>query len=399
MPGPGGGRSFRERLLGILPGWASIVAMLCQAIAVVVLLTIVVIISHHFGVLPLPPSTSNPTVTESKLPLQTEEYFLGGLKDDLPDQSDEWWLARADHRLIADAIFNCKEVTQFTSAYMPRPYFSALLLDLDPRGNHVFRNKLTVDPELAAREKAAPAFTLSSNDQDLLSLSDAIARSRLAAAEGAKTNFPWAQRLGLTTLIVAALATLFVTLQGRMKPIELSEEEQNAIGGAGLWARIRHILFGRGCGFRWVAFMAITLSITGTSLTGLRQVYDPTRTLTQNTRALLELRQLHQEIMLGVKCDPARKQIEASRRSTDWANAIRRIRANIIPDFGAFANLDFGGTAPRTDTPQNQTPPQDDGGPAPPREAATTDRAAPAASAPAPAAAPPAPPAGPTDNP
>ncbi len=402
MPATGGGPSFRDRLSGILPSWTSLVALLFQAIALVALLTIVVIVSHHFGVLPLAPNTGNGIVkASSTVPQQTEEYFLGGLKDDPPtDPTDEWWLARSDHRLIANAVFNCKEL-QFTSAYMPRQYFSALLLDLDLRGDHIFRSKIAVDSELLARENGAPQLALTSSDQDLLSLSDAIARSRLAAAEGAKTNFPWAQRLGLTTLIVAALATLFVTLQGRMKPIELPEEDQNRIASQGIGARIRHSLIGPGCGFRWVAFMAITLSITGTSLTGLRQVYDPTRTLTQNTRALLELRQLHQEIMLGVKCEEGKKRIEAHRRSADWANAIRRIRANIIPDFGAFANLDFGGTALRSDTAQNQPP--DNGRSATPREAAPTDAAtpisAPAGPAALPAATPATAPAAPPNNP
>lgn len=386
MPAAGGGPSFRDRMRGITPSWTSVLAVLSQAIAVVVLLTIVVIISHHFGVLPLPANTDESIAKGSGVPLQTEEYFLAGLTEDPPsDSTDEWWLARADHRLIAGAVFNCKEL-QFTAAYMPRQYFSALLMDLDLRGDHIFRNKIAPDPELLAREKAAPPLALTSSDQDLLSLSDAIARSRLAAAEGANTNFPWVRRLGLTTLIVSALATLFVTLQGRMRPSEPSEEDLNWIASQGLWARIRHSLIGPGCGFRWVAFMAILLSITGTSLTGLRQVYDPTRTLTQNTRALLELRQLHQEIMLGVRCEQGKKQIAPNIRIADWTSTIRRLRANIIPDFGAFANLDFGGTAPRSDT--SQTAPAEGGRSVTPGGAAPADTAAPAA-APAGAAAPP----------
>src|SRR5262249_31867436 len=137
MPATGGGPSFRDRLGGLIPSWTSVVAVLFQAIAVVVLLTIVVIISHHFGVLPLQPNPDNSSAKEPAV-LQTEEYFLGGLKEDPPtDPSDEWWLARADHRLIANAVFNCKELP-VAAAYMPRQYFSALLLDLDLRGNHIF---------------------------------------------------------------------------------------------------------------------------------------------------------------------------------------------------------------------------------------------------------------------
>ena len=48
---------------------------------------------------------------------------------------------------------------------------------------------------------------------------------RVAAADGANVNVPWVQRLGIATLIVGALATLFVTLQGKMRPVEFDDKE------------------------------------------------------------------------------------------------------------------------------------------------------------------------------
>jgi hypothetical protein len=95
---------------------------------------------------------------------------------------------------------------------------------------------------------------------------------------------------------------------------------------------------------------------TGTSLTGLKQVYDPTRILTQNTRALLDLRQLHQEVILSVKCDAKESRAAVdSNKMTDWINAIRRMRATILPEYGAYANLDVGGSSQRFEPTSNQS--------------------------------------------
>jgi hypothetical protein len=213
----------------------------------------------------------------------------------------------------------------------------------------VFLTKSGDEAALAGRDKEVKPLQLTSDDRDLLALSDSISRARIAAAEGAGANVPWVQRLGLATLVVSALATLFVTLQGKMRAVELTDDEEKTLQREKLRRRVWYVNFGPGSGFRWVAFFAIVLSITGTSLTGLKQVYDPTRTLTQNTRALLDLRQLHQEIILGAKCDPQKKAVARDNRIEIWAGTIRRIRATIIPEFGSYANLDVGGSSQRSD--------------------------------------------------
>ena len=288
---------------------------------------------------------------------QTELLFLNGLKS-MPASDSEWWSARSDHRLVAYAIFNCKQMTDLTLDAMPREYFGALLLDLTPDGGHVFRVKDNTirTADAADKSKAAAvqakaieparkvtALSLTGTDQDLLSLSDSIARARIAAADGASVNVPWAQRLGIAALIVGALATLFVTLQGKMKPVEYKENEKEEIERRKWGRRFAFLLWGPGAGFRWVAFWAITLSITTTALTGLKQVYDPTRILTQNTRSLLELRQLHQDIVLGFRCDDEKKKIMEPTRLALWTETLRRIRSTITPQYGAYATPDVNG--------------------------------------------------------
>lgn len=291
-------------------------------------------------------------VSNARPPLQTEAYFINGLKSQ-PAAADEWWGARSDHKLLAYAVLNCKRLTNFALDAMPRQYFSALLLDLDPTGNHVFFVKDGDDTALARRDIDAAPLALTNADQQLLSLSDSIARARLSAADGANSNVPWVQRLGLTTVIISALATLFVTLQGKTRAVELTDEEKKTLDNDTAWTRFSHAVAGPGSGFRWVAFMAIVLSITGTALTGLKQVYDPSRILTQNTRALLDLRQLHQDVILSAACNPVRSEVAVlaarQKKLTEWTSAIRRIRATILPEYGAYANLDVGGSSQRPD--------------------------------------------------
>jgi hypothetical protein len=115
-----------------------------------------------------------------------------------------------------------------------------------------------------------------------------------------------------------------------------------------LYPKFHYSLFGDGAGYRWVAFLAIALSIAGTSLTGIKQIYDPTRTLTQNARALLELRQLHQEVINGIQCQEGG--VASSEKMPQWAWAIRRIRGVTIPAYGAYVNFDVSTTSQRTDS-------------------------------------------------
>lgn len=361
------------------PFWRPITVSIAGIVLTLLLVFGGLYVASRYGVQPFVAKVDTPaTATESKLALQTEVFFLNGLKSQ-PVVADEWWSARSDHRLLAYAVFNCKRLTDVVLDAMPRQYFTSLLLDLTPSGNHAFA---TMDGEgsvLATRdkEKGDKPLVLTSSDQDILSLSDSIARSRLAAADGANSNVPWVQRLGLTTLIISALATLFVTLQGKTRAVELTDDEKKDLDRSSAAARFGHAVAGPGSGFRWVAFLAIALSITGTSLTGLKQVYDPTRILTQNTRALLDLRQLHQEVILSVKCDTRESRVSPDQnRMSDWTAAIRRARATIIPEYGAYANLDVGGTAQRVEAPQGRvqssSPPREEReGPASPAPDAT----------------------------
>jgi hypothetical protein len=296
------------------------------------------------GVLPLNRSNEAQLAVKPSAKSETEAVFLSGITP--PSAGDEWWAARADHRLVASAVFNCKHLPDVTLAYIPADYFSALLLDLDPSGDHVFKGSGNLSAP------AAPPLVLTNADQELLSLSDEIARARIAAAGGAETSAPWVQKLGWITVVVAAFATLFVTLQGKVKPIDVSNEEANLIW----WRRFVRILFGPGALFRWVSFLAIALSITSTSLTGLKQVYDPTRTLTQNTRALLDLRKLHAQITMGLECvvDKANVQTIAYKSNiVEAAATFSNLRAAVIPDYGAYVNLDLNSS-----TQNKERPPQ-----------------------------------------
>jgi hypothetical protein len=328
--------------------WRPILISVAGLVLLVVVVFATLFVANRYAVQPFASKTDTaPADGQPKPPLQTEAFFLNGLKSQ-PSATDEWWGARSDHQLVAYAVFNCKRLSDTVLDAMPRQYFSALLLDLAPSGNHVFVTKDGEAALLAARDKDAKPLVLTSTDQALLSLSDSIARSRLAAADGANSNVPWVQRLGLTTVIISALATLFVTLQGKTRAVELSDEDRKTLDRASFGARFRYALFGAGSGFRLVAFLAIALSITGTALTGLKQVYDPTRILTQNTRALLDLRQLHQDVILSVRCDAKDNRVALDTdRMTAWISTIRRMRATILPEYGAYANLDIGGSSQR----------------------------------------------------
>jgi hypothetical protein len=298
---------------------------------------------------------------------QTEQIFLNGISS-LPEKSAEWWAARADHRVLAQAIFNCVSPnSQITS--VPRHYYRSLLLDLTPSGDHAFAASSTEAASLATVEKTSTALKLGNSEEKLLALSDSIARARIAAADGASVNVPWVQRLGIATVLISALATLFVTLQGRMRPVDLDDGKREEYEQSAFFKRASYSLFGSGAGFRWVAFFAIALSIAGTALTGLKQVYDPSRTLNQNTRSLLELRQLHQQVVLSTECND--QTVSEPQQMSVWVGKLRDLRGKVLPEYGAYAVLDTGnGTGSKSD---NQT---EGGGAAAPAEA--DKRAAPA---------------------
>ena len=107
---------------------------------------------------------------------QTEQIFLNGVSG-LPEKNGEWWSARADHRLLAQAIFNCVTAgSQITS--VPRHYYRSLLLDLTPSGDHAFAANSAEAASLASVEKNSTALRLGNDEQKLLAMSDSIARAR-----------------------------------------------------------------------------------------------------------------------------------------------------------------------------------------------------------------------------
>src|SRR4051794_20311396 len=62
--------------------------------------------SDRYGVVRLfiQQATSQATaVSNARPPLQTEAYFINGLKSQ-PAAADEWWGARSDHKLLAYAV-------------------------------------------------------------------------------------------------------------------------------------------------------------------------------------------------------------------------------------------------------------------------------------------------------
>jgi hypothetical protein len=328
--------------------WSFWISALVQAFVVLLVLVATVTAAKFAGVLPLNRSNEVQLATKPSGTPETETVFLSGIT--APSAGNEWWAARADHRLVASAVFNCKHLPDVTLAHVPADYFSALLLDLDPSGDHVFKLSSNLSTP------AGPPLDLTNADQELLSLSDEIARARIDAAGGAETSAPWVQKLGWITVVVAALATLFVTLQGKVKPpIEPPNGEPNGEPKENWGWRFIHILFGPGALFRWVSFLAIALSITSTSLTGLKQVYDPTRTLTQNTRALLDLRKLHAQITMGLECvvDKATNVQTIAYKSNivDAAATFSNLRAAVIPDYGAYVNLDLNSSAQNKERP------------------------------------------------
>lgn len=296
------------------------------------------ILAYFQDRIPGQPLKTTSVVTADVQP-QTEQIFLNGISS-LPEKSSEWWAVRADHRLLAQAIFNCVSPNS-QIASVPRHYYRTLLLDLTPSGDHAFAASSTEAVNLAALEKASStALKLGNNEEKLLALSDSIARARIAAADGASVNVPWVQRLGFATVVISALATLFVTLQGRMRPVDLKDGKREEYEQSPFLKRVRYSLGGAGAGFRWVAFFAIALSIAGTALTGLKQVYDPSRTLTQNTRSLLLLRQLHQDVVLSTECTD--QAVSEPKQMSGWIKKLHDLRFAVLPEYGAYAALDVG---------------------------------------------------------
>jgi hypothetical protein len=190
---------------------------------------------------------------------------------------------------------------------------------------------------------------LTSHEQRLLSLSDAISRTRVAAAKNVGYSANSAFWLSLAALVVSGFTTLFVTLQSRgtgspqrPNPIEPPAEggggdgvppgPQPSAAPIGGWSTRAAFI---------IALFAIVFSIVGTVLTGIKQFYDPTKLVVQNGKAIQRLNSLHQAITQGLECKEGDKPSvdyggEASVK--DWAQQIEIIRGTILASYGTFGN-------------------------------------------------------------
>jgi hypothetical protein len=223
--------------------------------------------------------------------------------------------------------------------------FSAFLLDLTPTGSHVLEGDYKIDDSkgsdgttISVSSSTNEGITINPSEIKLLSLSDSISRARLLSVAEVGGALPNAMRLWWTVLLVSGLATLFVTFQAKMRrpPEDASPEQRKGMR----WANWR---------YEFVAFMAITLSITGTTLTALKQYYDPTRALVQNEYTLRELRKLHQEIVLTVACKEetgaggaqAIREVAAidEKKMNDWALKMTELQRSIVPPYAATGSL------------------------------------------------------------
>lgn len=202
----------------------------------------------------------------------------------------EWREARADHKIVALAIANCKQIwTRFNYFKgMPPRLFSLLLLDLTPSGSHEFYPENgSTDPTKGQQSKEGlsgsdPTNTdteLTQYEQSMLLLSDAIARARLEAAKQADSTTTKAIAFGWITVALSGLATLFVAIKASM-PVPETDGKVD-------WYRYT---------FYFVGYFAMALSATVTVLSSAKQFYDPQRTYKSSEAALIELRKLQKQV-------------------------------------------------------------------------------------------------------
>jgi hypothetical protein len=233
----------------------------------------------------------------------------------------EWRATRSDHKMITDAIANCESFLSFIRKReadreidtMPRYAFSALLLDLTPLGAHQFDaadvkvgSNAGTDPKKPTADlgtapdpgKAADAakFTFTAYEQAVLTLSDAIARARLAAATAADENINPMRLLGWMTVGLSAFATLLVAIKASMTapppktnaPPTGPKTDAAPIGpNSGKGYRF---------GFYAIGILAMVVSAGVTVLTGIKQFYDPTTAYKGSEVALIQLTRLHKEV-------------------------------------------------------------------------------------------------------
>jgi hypothetical protein len=263
--------------------------------------------------------------------------------------------------LIVHAILACKGgLKDFVN--MPASMFGALLLDLSPTGAHILPTASD-----ASSTSAPPETALQPSESSLLALSDSIARARLLAVSEYSQALPDAKLLYWLVLGVSGLATFFVTLQSKLGATKVvpdltpQPEDPEKLKGWQEAQATREAL-------KWytrrreiVAILAMALSIFGTTLTALKQYYDPVRALVQNEQALRQLRKLHQEIASGVVCSAPETRADAGQgpssavptrsisaptdRLADWSKRLAELQAEIFPPYAGGGSTGQGATA------------------------------------------------------
>jgi hypothetical protein len=193
-----------------------------------------------------------------------------------------------------------------------------------------------------------------------LTLSDAIARARLAAATAADENIFPMRLLGWMTVGLSAFATLLVTIKGSMTapppktnaPPTGPKTDPSPTGPKTDAAPIGPNS-GKGYrfGFYAIGILAMFVSAGVTVLTGIKQFYDPTTAYKGSEVALIQLRRLHNEVARdflrtwdgSTMCKEGNapdanwvKQKELKEQLTQWTPVLGKYQAAIV---AASANL------------------------------------------------------------
>ena len=210
---------------------------------------------------------------------------------------EEWPAARSVHKILAYMIARCRDIP---IEKMTRQQFGFLLLDLRPDGGHSWVNEKALDLTATPKEPK----DLEPFDQAVLAVSDSVARGRLAAVRGADNFYPDMIRFGWATVIISALATMFVTLKSSLSPQPQTQPQTEPDRDTFWWHWRSFWIFAFG-------FLAIALSTATTILASAKQFWDPTSAYMRNEGALVALRQLHEQIVLDYvltvdrSCHPA----------------------------------------------------------------------------------------------
>lgn len=312
---------------------------------------------------------ASPTAAAA-LPPQTEAVFAAQFASSSVDATvlAEWRSARGDHKIIAYAIANCenflKSIGPKDIDSMPRPAFSALMLDLTPVGDH---RSDTIDAGVASKapaimakavqaasssgkevvgadaEPVAPTkapetmtdgpFELTVHEVAVLHLSDAIARARLAAASGASGYAPKMWLLGWVTVGISAAATLFITIKSSMTappsaPPPQAGQQQPAAAGSRWTAGLYRFIF------YTVGIVAMVLSVAVTALTGVKQFYDPLTAYKASEVALIGLKRLHNQVALDFVRNWDNGKCNGGPGDTGWSDQLSK-HAALLGDYSA----------------------------------------------------------------